>query len=477
MKLRTRLLFASALTTLPILLALLWLDARSRQQATRDDLAHLVANDMRDRRELCEADPAHFGGAPMGPPHHAMGDHGPPDDHGPPRGHPPDGGPRFNGIGGSPPVFFAFDAQLHSTNPNAPTLSEPPSAPLWPRREVSVLVDMPWREGPCAKILAFGSTNPDWVGGLLPQSPIWLLAIGGVWLALALTLGSTVRRLRALTASVKASAANNYTGEVMALGGGTDEIGDLARAFGDASATVRKQLAETESREQALRDYVANTTHDVMIPLTVLRAHLASLEEAAAAGTPVDKALLAQAITEADYLGALTTNLGVASKLDGEPQVVRTRFDLRGLIERVLARHATIARQGGVLLDGAVPEEPVEIEADVTLVEQAVNNLVANAIRYNKRDGHVALVLDCSGDRFVITVADDGPGIPTSEMSKITQRGVRGSASRTRGDGQGLGLAIVQRVASLMQMDLALQNAEAGGLEAKLSGRVLASEV
>ncbi|MCA9680566.1 MAG: sensor histidine kinase, partial [Myxococcales bacterium] len=81
-------------------------------------------------------------------------------------------------------------------------------------------------------------------------------------------------------------------------------------------------------------------------------------------------------------------------------------------------------------------------------LEQALGNLVLNAIRYNHEGGHVAVVLEQAGEGFSLRVIDDGPGIPEADRRRLMARGARGDAARTREPrGQGLGLAIVFRVA------------------------------
>jgi len=112
------------------------------------------------------------------------------------------------------------------------------------------------------------------------------------------------------------------------------------------------------------------------------------------------------------------------------------------------------------------------VTADTTLLEQAVSNLVYNAVRHNRAGGHVAVILDQDGaQRFRLRVIDDGPGIAEAELKRLTERGYRGDEARTRApSGQGLGLSIVQRVALLHDLTLTLRRSEYGGLAASLAG-------
>jgi len=83
-----------------------------------------------------------------------------------------------------------------------------------------------------------------------------------------------------------------------------------------------------------------------------------------------------------------------------------------------------------------------------TFLEQAINNLVDNALRYLGDGGHVAIVLETTGDRFTLRVLDDGPGLPEAEGRRVVGRGIRGDLARSRAPGgDGLGLTIVSRVA------------------------------
>ncbi|MFY0583466.1 sensor histidine kinase [Cystobacter fuscus] len=119
-----------------------------------------------------------------------------------------------------------------------------------------------------------------------------------------------------------------------------------------------------------------------------------------------------------------------------------------------------------------MPEPPVLVLGDDILIEQAVSNVIYNAVRYNARGGHVAVVLEREpGATFRLRVLDDGPGIPEHELPHILERHVRGDAARTRGPGgHGLGLAIASRVTVLHGWSLKLGRSEYGGLQVDFLG-------
>jgi signal transduction histidine kinase len=120
-------------------------------------------------------------------------------------------------------------------------------------------------------------------------------------------------------------------------------------------------------------------------------------------------------------------------------------------------------------LNHAVPEQPIIADADLTLLEQAVSNLVDNAVQYNRDGGHVAVVLDRQDRGFALTVTDDGPGVPEAELGSLTSRRFRGTEARSRRpDGQGIGLSIVAEAADRLGFRLSFSRPESGGLMATI---------
>lgn len=465
MRLRVRVALAALLATAPALLSLVGYDRASKHAAAAMRLEGFTRHQVES--------PARCLRAPFHP--HPREGHPPPH----PEGAPPTG-PRGDGHEGPPPHarparWWAYDLRGVPARPGSPAL---PAAlrdealtrgvALEPRRwrsdEVRLVIRTPWGAGACALVLAEGSTSASW-GAVLPAGWLWTLPVLAVFASVLLALEGVIRRVRALAAAARHAARSGYAVGVPARG--DDEVGELARALNEAGAEVREQLEERARRERALREFVANTTHDVMIPLTVLQGHLASLHEDLRAGPVTDPQRVRAAMDEAHYLASLMHNLGAAARLDAvEGPLQRNPVDLPALVRRVVARHRPVAQARGVSLDHAVPASLPPFAGDVTLLEQAVSNVTDNAVRYNRAGGHVAVVLEPEGDGFVLRVSDDGPGVPAAAREALLQRGARTDEARRRApDGQGLGLSIAARVMSLHGVTMELGASEGGGLE------------
>ncbi len=476
MMLRPRLFVTSVLVAVPLAVAWFFVDTRVRLGAKEDELRTSVAADLAGGlRARCEADPPRSGRPGRGgnllrvPPREAGERSAPTAAPGerPRRG----AGQRALGPGGSGAYqFFAYDETGRPTSQDAPPLPADrnttdvetycTSAGLG----VSLVVPL-GGNGPCTYILARIPPRP---AETRDQARALALVVVCVLTATWVAAGPLIGRLRRLAEAVRRSASSHYAEEVPV--DGRDEVASLAGAFNEAGRQVRARLLEVQGREEALRDFVANTTHDVAIPLSVLQGHLANLERDLTGASELER--VRQAIQEAHYMGSLLRNLGAATHLDvAQAPLSVTRVDLGRLVEHVIARHRPVATALAVDLNGAVPGDPLEIDTDSTLLEQALNNLVDNAIRYNHAGGHVAVVLDESDRGFILSVTDDGPGVSDEELERLTARWFRGSDARTRRpDGKGLGLAIARESCARLGLRLALSRPPDGGLRAEIRG-------
>lgn len=294
-----------------------------------------------------------------------------------------------------------------------------------------------------------------------------------VFLAVTIAAGPTIARIHRLAEHVRRAPLASSTDDApLQMGGlgGCDEVAALATALVDAGRAVRTHLDAVEARERALRDFVANTTHDVAIPLTVLQTHLSALETATT-GDQSDH--VRSAMREAHYMGSLLRNLAAASRLDGGVALDLRPLDLNTVVDRVIARHQPLARASGVDLNMAIPTTATMVTADATLAEQAIGNLVDNAVRYNSAGGHVAVVLDHTAGGFALRVSDDGAGVAAAELPHLATRRFRGDTARSRRpDGQGLGLAITAEAVAAFGWHLTFTANIPAGLECAVTGAV-----
>ena len=147
--------------------------------------------------------------------------------------------------------------------------------------------------------------------------------------------------------------------------------------------------------------------------------------------------------------------------------------ELGALVERAVSRLAPLAKRQGIRVDFAVPERGVSVRADVTLLEQAMTNVIGNAVRYNREGGHVAVVLEAKGRTFTLSVRDDGPGVDADALARLGERGFRTNEARTRRpEGMGLGLHIVREVAAAHGFTLEFSRNDPSGLVVTLRGPI-----
>jgi signal transduction histidine kinase len=457
MKLRTRLALTLGMATISLLLLLGWAQSRWHSQLRVEALAEAAVHRMESGgRERCEADPQRWPGPRE---ERQTSRRGNPSRHSFP-----------------PHRVFAYDANLQSRNPESPPFPRELAQQLRTGNDVAahrsadgrraqVAVRMPWEDGPCAVVLMRAKGPPRWFSGAVLM-PAFLVALVVILVAL-FAAGPIVRRVRQLTESVRKLGSG---AEEPIHVEGNDEIAELGAAFEQSRQTIQAQLASLREREAALRNYIGNTTHDVMLPLSVLQGHLVSLQQRIESGETLDAKAMVPSIEESQYLGSLLHNLNAAARLEANEGLKhRDPIDLNRLVERVVERHRPIAKRKQIALEVAVPESTIEFRGDLTLLEQAVGNVVQNAIRHNRADGHVAVVLAGTEEEWLLEVVDDGPGIPEDDRARVIEPSFRGSEARTRHPhGMGLGLHIASDVAKRHRLRLELSDTKGGGLTVRL---------
>jgi len=227
-------------------------------------------------------------------------------------------------------------------------------------------------------------------------------------------------------------------------------------------AVLNAMLDRLDRAFEAQRRFVADASHELRSPLTVLRGDLdVALRRER---SPQEyRETLERMREEVDRMTALAENLLVLARADaGLPATSLADVDLADLAERVVERAARQAEAVGIVLTAEAAPAPVR--GDAALLERAVGNLVENAVRYVPRGSRVTVRCARSGGLAALDVEDDGPGIPAEHAPLVFERFYRGDPARGRDAGTGLGLPIARAIAEAHGGRLTLERASPGTL-------------
>ena len=231
-----------------------------------------------------------------------------------------------------------------------------------------------------------------------------------------------------------------------------DEIGRLTRLFGELAARVHGQLAELKRNDEALREFIANISHDLRTPLTTLRAQLDTMQLGdAKLDAAARQECLNGAMRQCERLRRLVAQLLEVQRFDArQVQPYIEPFQLAELVQDVVQKFAPLASERGVRLVTQLPEHLPLVVADVSLVERALDNLLENALRYTPQGGEAGVSLTAHDGRVYLEVRDTGPGMTDDVKARIFERFFRADPSRSSRTGHaGLGLSIVRSIVEL----------------------------
>ena len=234
--------------------------------------------------------------------------------------------------------------------------------------------------------------------------------------------------------------------------------------------TTEKYTAEISRRE-----FSANVSHELKTPLTSISGFAEIIRDGLARPEDV-KDFAARICNEANRLIALIADIMELSRLDERKEIGdRERVGLRAVAEDVLSRLETPARDKDIRLSLAGPE--CEVSGYSLLLGEMVYNLVDNAIKYTGSGGHVEVRTAVKGDRGVLSVTDDGIGIPKEHQSRVFERFYRVDKSHSKATGgTGLGLSIVKHGAAIHGAGIELESAPDKGTCVRLIFRLPAGK-
>jgi len=322
-----------------------------------------------------------------------------------------------------------------------------------------------------AGIVAVPSQLPPLSVGLREAAPtlislgVALLGVGAAIMALVI-FRPTHKRLRSLEDAARALGEGRT--DVRANESGGDEVSALSATFNRMAGDLHARAVALAESDRARRQLLADVSHELMTPLSAIRGYVETLgmrELKLDEGTR--HRYLDIAHQETHKLEAIIGDLLDLARLEGGGDTLDEEEVLADdLFRRVTDRHRPTLHERRITLSSSTAPGTPHIWGDANRLEQALQNVAANAIRHTPDGGHVTLLAEPAGDSVRITVSDTGPGIPPEHLPHIFDRFYKADASRagTRvPSGSGLGLSIVRAIIVRHGGDIRASNGPGGG--------------
>jgi signal transduction histidine kinase len=233
-----------------------------------------------------------------------------------------------------------------------------------------------------------------------------------------------------------------------------------------AGCVLTWRLTRRETEMARLKsDFVANVSHDLRTPLSVIRMFGETLELGRVPDDARRREYYRIITRESERLSRLIDNVLDFSRIEsGRRRYERTATAVEPLVRETLEAFAYPLEQRGFKVELAVAPDLPDVPMDADAIGQALANLIDNAIKYSAEDRVIAVEARRDGGRLALSVSDRGIGIPVAEQARIFEKFYRVGRSETQGRrGSGVGLALVRHVAEAHGGEVSVQSAPGEG--------------
>ena len=366
---------------------------------------------------------------------------------------------RLGGDRRGPPPRPPDGAEMRPRTPFGNPRRGPVMAPIEHNDQIVAVVWVPPLTG--LQRVAAEIGTPLAIGALL-------LLVGGTVIATLVIFRPAQARLSAVEDAARRFGEGDLSARAPEMGG--DEVAAVATAFNRMASDLAARQAQLVEADRARRQLLADVSHELMTPLTAIRGYAETLGLPQFVPPSKEGQRAVKVIhEEGERIERLVKDLLDLARFEaGGISLALENVDIDEILERVSERHAQAAQDKGVAMVIEPHDDDIRLVGDPHRLEQAVQNLAANALRHTPPGGAVRLGASRDGATVKLTVADNGVGIPQEHLPHVFDRFYKADQSRSKirrslgeggrslggggrslgegGAGSGLGLSIVKAI-------------------------------
>ncbi|NQZ21155.1 MAG: HAMP domain-containing protein [Colwellia sp.] len=237
---------------------------------------------------------------------------------------------------------------------------------------------------------------------------------------------------------------------------GKDELASLSQNFNDLAQTL-------EQNEDSRKRWLANISHELRTPIAIIKSEIEAIEDGI---RPLNLQSLQSLSEEVQHLQKLVSDLTELTNAEiGALRYKKERINVSELIIQNINRHQPKANEVGLSISCKVENQSLFIWADETRINQLLDNLLNNSIKYTQAPGAIFVNLTKKSGQVMITIDDTLPGVPNESLAKLFEHLYRVESSRNRKTGgSGLGLSLCKSIVLAHQGSITASESTSGGL-------------
>lgn len=330
-----------------------------------------------------------------------------------------------------------------------------------------------WKQSPlnriAIKIAAVVAVAAWGLGTVAAAWPWWGdglagLALGGV--AYVATQAWVVPRIQRALTTLRQIRNHQFEHLEVASDPHGDEINGLIWQVDRTGQTLESEIRELKQMENYRREFIGNVSHELKTPIFSVQGFAETLLDGAIDDPSVNRSFLRKIMRNVNRLDNLARDLTAISRIEtGELGMNMAPFDVEQLIVEVTESLEMKAAEKEIRLERQISDGLPTVRGDRERIRQVIVNLVDNAIKYNDIGGRVRVAAHRADDDEVrIAVIDNGIGVPSEHVARLTERFYRVDKSRSRNQGgTGLGLAIVKHILGAHHRELKVDSTPGEG--------------